>query len=353
MALFRKKSSPLLGLDISSSAIKLIELSRQGRGYRVESYAVEPLPQNAVVEKNITDLEAVSRAIKGAVKRSRTKLHDAAVAVPGSSAISRILTLPKSASDEDIESQVNLQAEQYVPYPLEEVDLDFEVLGPARQGGDDEIEVLLVASRSENVEIRVDALESAGIKPKVVDVESFAVERACEPIIQSLEGEGEQTIAVMDIGATMSTLTVLEGERITYTRDQVFGGRQLTEEIMRRFDMSYAEAGRAKRQGGLGDEYEHEVLAPFREAMVQQITRSLQFFYGAGQQGSVDHVLLAGGCASIPGVAEEAEREVGIPVHVANPFASMSAASRVGKDALTEDAPALLIACGLAMRSFD
>lgn len=352
MAIFGKKTTPLLGVDISSSAVKLVELSRGGKGFRVESYALEPLPQNAVVEKNISDVEAVSRAIQGALKRSRSKLREAAVAVPGSSAISRILTLPAaSASEEDLESQVNLQAEQYVPYPLEEVRLDFQTLGPGSSA--DDVEVLLVASRSENVDIRTEALEDAGLKPRVVDVEGFAVERACEPIIHDLGGAAEQVTAVMDMGATMSTLTVLEGNRITYTRDQVFGGRQLTEEIMRRYGLDYVEAGRAKRRGDLDEHYETEVLAPFREAMVQQITRSLQFFYGAGQQSSVDHVLLAGGCASIAGVAEAAAKEVGLPVHIANPFASMATSSHVSEEGLAQDAPALLIACGLAMRSFD
>ncbi|WP_440996386.1 pilus assembly protein PilM [Arhodomonas sp. SL1] len=354
MAIFRRKASPLLGVDISSSSIKVLELSQDGRGYRVESYAVEPLPQDAVVEKNISDPEAVTMAVKAAVKRARSRVRDAAVAVPGSSAISRVLTLPQAASEEDLEAQVNLQAEQHVPYPLEEVNLDFEVLGPSRVGGKDEVDVLLVASRSENVEIRVEALENAGLQVRVVDVESFAIQRACEPIMATLEGDAEgKTVAVMDVGATMSTLTVIEGKRIAYTRDQIFGGRQLTEEIMRRFDMTYAEAGRAKRQSDLGEDYEREVLLPFRDSMVQQISRSLQFYYGAGQRSGVDHVLLAGGCASVPGVAEEAERAVGAPVHVANPFSAMSAASRVATELLNRDAPSLLIACGLAMRSFD
>lgn len=353
MALFRKKATPLLGVDISSTAVKVVELSRQGGRYRVESYAVEPLPQNAVVEKNITDMDAVTKALQSAVKRSRTKLREAAVAVPGSSAISRVLTLSGGLSESDIEAQVGLQAEQYVPFPLSEVNLDFQVLGPARHGSGDEIDVLLVASRSENVELRVDVLEAAGITPRVVDVESFAVEHACDLMAPERGNGDNKVIAVMDIGATMSTLTVLENDRIGYTRDQVFGGRQLTEEIMRRYGMSWEEAGRAKRRGGLPDDYEPEVLAPFREAMAQQVARSLQFFYGAGQHSGVDAVLLAGGCANVPGAAAEIEEAAGIPTRIANPCAEMATASRVRTEELNEDAPAMLIACGLAMRSFD
>lgn len=353
MALFRKKSAPVLGIDISSTAVKLIELRRQDDRYRVESYAVEPLPQNSVVEKSITNLEAVSETIRAAVKRSGTKLKEAAVAVPSSSAITRTLTLSSELTDDEIETQIGLQADQYVPYPLEEVNLDFQVLGPSA-GSDQDNEVLLVASRSENVEVRVDALESAGLKTTLVDVESFALEHAFEMIAPDLPGGGvNQTVAIVDVGATMTALTVFERGRIVYTRDQVFGGKQLTEEIMRRFGLTYEEAGRAKRQGGLPDNYEEEVLDPFREAMAQQISRSLQFFFGASQHSSVDHILLGGGCAAIPGAAELVEDSTGADTTVANPFSRMSVASRIKPQALADDAPALLIACGLALRSFD
>ncbi|HKJ94451.1 MAG TPA: pilus assembly protein PilM [Gammaproteobacteria bacterium] len=352
MSLLRKKSTPLLGVDISSTSVKLIELRRHDGRYRVESYAVEPLPPNSVVEKNIANLEAVSSTIKAAVKRSQTKLREAAVAVPGSAAISRTLTLDGSFSEEEMEDQIGLQADQYIPYPLEEVNLDFQVIGPAASGGND-VEVLLVASRSENVEIRVDALESAGLATRIVDVESYALESAFQLIAPDLPGGDEQTVAVIDVGATMTTLSVFEEGRIVYTRDQLFGGRQLTEEIMRRFGLSFEEAGRAKRQGGLPDNYEEEVLAPFRDSMAQQVSRSLQFFFGASQHDSVDHIVVAGGCASIPGAAELIEETAGVQTSVANPFGRMSVASRIKPQALAEDAPALMIPCGLALRSFD
>lgn len=352
MALFSKKADPVLGIDISSTAVKLIEL-RQGSGrYRVESYAAEPLPQNAVVEKNIANLEAVSECIRSALRRSHTKLREAAVAVPSSSAISKVISVQSGLSEDEMEAQVTLQANQYIPYPLEEVNLDFQILGPSR-GRADETDVLLVASRSENVDVRVDALQSAGITARVVDVESYAVENAFGLMAPELQGGEEQTVGVVDVGATMTTLTVIEQGRILYTREQVFGGRQLTDEVMRRYDYSYEEAGRRKRAGDLPESYEQEVLAPFLDMLAQQVMRSLQFFYGASQHNSVDHVLLAGGCAVIPGAVDTVREQVGVPVTVANPFANMSVASRVHPQALAEDAPSLLIATGLATRSFD
>ncbi|MDN5848355.1 MAG: pilus assembly protein PilM [Nitrococcus sp.] len=350
---FRKQGSPLLGIDVSSTAVKLIELRRlDAQRMRVESYAIEPLPLNAVVEKNITNLEAVVATIRAAVKRSKTKLKEAAVAVSSSSAISKTLTLPAHLSEDDMEAQVNLQAGQNIPYPLEEVNLDFQVIGTSTHNAE-EVDVLLVASRSENVDIRVDALDAAGLKTKVVDVESYAMEKAFRFIAPDLLDGEHQAVAAVDVGATMTTLTVFEDERIVYTRDQVFGGRQLTEEIMRRYGMSYEQADSAKRRGGLPDSYEVEILEPFKQAMAQQVARSLQFFFGASQHNSVDHILLAGGCAAIAGAAELIEEHTGAHTIVANPFSRMTVASGVHPQSLAEDAPSLMIACGLALRSCD
>ncbi|MCO6441108.1 MAG: pilus assembly protein PilM [Nitrococcus mobilis] len=349
---FRKQGSPLLGIDISSTAVKLIELRRLNtERLRVESYAIEPLPQNAVVEKNITNLEAVSESVRAALKRAQTKVKEAAVAVSSSSAISKTLTLPAHLGTDDMEAQVNLQADQNIPYPLEEVNLDFQVIGTSAHNPE-EVDVLLVASRSENVDIRVDALEAAGLKTKIVDVESYAMEKAFRLIAPDLPGDEPRTVAVVDIGATMTTLTVFENERIVYTRDQAFGGRQLTEEIMRCYGMSYEQADTNKRRGGLPDSYEAEVLEPFKENMAQQVARSLQFFFGASQHNSVDHILLAGGCAAIVGATEVIEEHTAAPTTVANPFGRMTVSSRVPPQSLTEDAPSLMIACGLALRSY-
>ncbi len=353
MGSFTKKSAPVLGIDIGSAAVKLVELKRSGDRYQVESYAVEPLPRDAVVEKNISDLEAVSRAVRSAVKRSQTKLKEAATAVPASAAISRTLVLDSSLGEEEMEGQVNLQAEQYIPYPLEEVNLDFEVRGQAAGGDAGEVEVLLVASRNENVEARVDALSDAGLTAKVMDVDSYALENAFELIRPSLGGESNQTVAMIDIGATVTTLTVFEQGQIVYTRDQVFGGRQLTEEIARRFDMDQEEAERYQKQGGLPDSYESEVLQPFREAMAQQVNRSMQFFFGASHHSSVDQLVIAGGCAGIDGASDVIADATSTETVVANPFSQMSVSSRIKPQQLAGDAPALMTACGLALRSFD
>ncbi len=351
--LFTRKKPPVLGLDISSSAVKLLELSRNGNRYRVESYAVEPLPPNSVVEKNITDVEAVGEAVRRAVKRAGARTKNAAVAVAGSSVITKVVPMPNSLSEDELHSQIELEADQYVPYPLEEVSLDFEVLGPSGNNPDT-VDVLLAACRTETVDMRTAAVESGGLDTRVVDVEAYATENAFQLLLDQVPDQGmEKTVALVDIGSTMTTLNVLHDTKLIYTRDQVFGGKQLTEEIMRRYGLSYEEAGMAKRQGGLPENYEPEVLEPFREAMCQQVSRSLQFFFGSSQYNSVDQVILAGGSASVPGITDLIQDRLGIETLAANPFASMSLSSRVKPQSLSNDAPALLIACGLALRSFD
>ncbi|HHH39643.1 MAG TPA: pilus assembly protein PilM [Sedimenticola sp.] len=357
MSFFRSKKQAMLGLDISSTAVKLLELSRSdgqgGSRYRVESYAVEPLPANTMVEKNIADVDAVGQSIKKVVERSGTRARQAAVAVSGSAVITKIITMPATLSDQEMENQIQLEADQYIPYPLEEVNIDFEVLGVSEKNPE-MVDVLLAASRSENVDDRVAALEFAGLTAAVVDVEAYAMENAFSLIAGQLpEYQEDHAVAIADIGATITTLNVLHNGKIIYTREQNFGGRQLTEEIQRRYGLSHEEAGMAKRQGGLPDNYEPEVLGPFKDTMAQQVSRSLQFFFSSSTYSSVDHIVLAGGCASIPGVDEMIEAKIGTPTIVANPFANMSVASNVKLQSLSNDAPALMIACGLALRSFD
>jgi len=348
-----KKTAALLGLDISSSTVKLLELSCSGGQYRVESYGVEPLPPNAVVEKNITDVEAVGQAIKRLVTREKASAKNAAVSVAGSAVITKVIQLDASLSEDDMEFQIRLEADQYIPYPLEEVAIDFEVQGPV-EDNPEQAEVLIVACRTENVDMREAALEAAGLIAKVVDVEAYAMERAFTLIEHQLDNSEEhQTIAIVDVGATMTTLSVLDAGQTIYTREQFFGGKQLTEEIQRRYGLSFEEAGLTKKQGGLPDDYESEVLEPFKDAVVQQVSRSLQFFFSSSQFNDVDCIVLAGGTASLPGVRELVEEKVGTSTVVANPFSTMSLASKVSASALSDDAPALMIACGLAMRSFD
>lgn len=352
--LFGSKTNTLLGLDISSTSVKLLELSKSGDRYRVEAYGVEPLPPNAVVEKNISDPEGVGAAIKALVARSKTGAKQAAVAVAGSAVITKVIEMQQGLSDNEMETQIEVEADQYIPYPLDEVAIDFEVLGPSPRN-EDQVEVLLAACRRENVEMRQAALELGGLTAKVVDIEAYCMKRAFSTLVGPQLGADadDRVVAILDIGATMTTLSVLSRDRSVYTREQLFGGKQLTEEIQRRYSLSAEDAGLAKKMGGLPDDYEREVLKPYKEAVLQQVTRSLQFFFSSSQYDDVDAIVLAGGTSSIDGLAEMVEAKLGTRTLIANPFVNMTVAPKVKVDALSNDAPAMMIACGLALRSFD
>ncbi|MEO0435877.1 MAG: pilus assembly protein PilM [Pseudomonadota bacterium] len=348
----KRKQTPLLGLDISSTTVKLLELSRSGDKYRVESYAVSSMPQDAVVEKAINDVDAVAQSIRNVVAQSRTKLKTVSAAVAGSAVITKLIDMPSGLSEDELETQLTLEADQYIPYPLEEVALDFEMQG-ASLDRENMVEVLLAACRRETIDARVEAIESAELTPKVIDVEAYAMERAYGLVRDQLDIKDDSVVAVVDIGATMTTLSVLKDSATIYTREQLFGGKQLTDEIMRRYGLPLEEAGLAKKQGGLPDDYEPELLNPFRDAVVQQVTRSLQLFFSSSQYNDVDHIIMAGGVSYMEGLTALVEQQLDTPAVVANPFADMTISPRVNAVALGSDAPAMMIACGLALRSFD
>jgi type IV pilus assembly protein PilM len=353
MSWFRQKQSAVLGIDISSAAIKLLELSKVGARYRVESYAVAPLPQDAVIDKNIANIEVIAEAIKVALKQSGSKLKQASVAVSGSSVMTKVIPMPASLTDDEMEEQIMVEADQYVPYSLDEVNFDFEVQGE-NENNPEMVNVLLAASRKEIIEDRIGVLAKAGLIAKIVDIEAFAMENAFALLIDQLPDAVEgQTIAMVDIGSTMTALNVLYNCHTVYTREQSFGGRQLTEEIQRRYGLTYEEAGLAKKVGGLPDNYTVDVLEPFKRAMVQQIQRSLQFFVSSSANRRIDGIILAGGCASISGVDRLVQQTIGVPTFIANPFINMALSNKVKPQALSNDASAMMIACGLALRSFD
>jgi type IV pilus assembly protein PilM len=247
--LLSRKYRQLLGLDITTSSIKLIELAMSAGQYRVESYAAEPTPANAMNEKSIVDPEAIGEAIRRAVKRSGAKATEVAIAISGDAAITKVIQMPRGLRESDLESQVEMQADQYIPFPMDEVSYDFEVLGNSEKDGES-VDVLLVASRTENVEQRRSAVSAAGLTARIVDVEAFALENACRLMTHQMPDGGiDHSVAVVDFGASNTTFSVLRNLKVVYTRDFAFGGQQLTEEIMRTYGLSMEEAGRCEERG--------------------------------------------------------------------------------------------------------
>ncbi len=348
------KSKALVGLDISSSAVKLVELAEAGGNQlRLERYAIEPLPRDAVTDGNISSLEAVSDAIRRAWRRMGASTKQVALALPAAAVITKKITLPAGLRELDMEAQVESEANQYIPFAIEEVNLDFQVLGPAGTGAD-EVEVLIAASRKEKVEDRVAAAEAAGLKALKMDVESFASQAAFDLIKRRLPNAGKgRVVALIDVGAQMMKVNVLRDDNVLYSREQAFGGNQLTLDISRAYGMSTEEAEAAKRSNSLPDNYEHELLRPFVDSVALEISRALQFFFTSTQFNQVDHIVLSGGCAVIPGIDQVVAGRTQVTTEIANPFVGMSLSQRVRPKNLAADAPALMVACGLAMRRFD
>jgi type IV pilus assembly protein PilM len=351
--LIQTKSPPLVGVDISASSVKLVELSQGATGYVVERYVIELLSKDAFFDGNINNLDALAETLHRAWKRLGTKIKNISVALPAASVISKKILLPAGLSDEDLEFQVESEANQYIPFALDEVNLDFYVLGPA-SGNEEEVEVLLAASRKANVEDRVAAAEAAGLKVAVVDVETYAAETAFTQIQAQLPDNGkDKCVALIDIGSTVMNVNVLRNGVSIYARDQQIGGEQLTQQIQTAFGMTAEQAETAKRSGDLPANYEADVLSPFRENLVMEIARALQFFFTSSQYNDVGYILLAGGCAVLPGLEKAVATRTQVNTMIANPFALMTLSNRILPRQLQMDAPALIIACGLAMRRFD
>lgn len=351
--LFSRKNQPVIGLDISTTAIKLLQLARSDDQITVTAYAAVPLPPNAVEERTIVSPELVGDAIHKAVKLAKVKTKNAACSVAGSSVITKVITMPTDLPDEEMENQIRLEADQYIPYAIEEVYLDFAILGPTK-GNEETVDVLLAASRSEHVDLRVEALEAGGLKAQIVDIDAYVVEGMYDTLAAQLPPEiRDGTTAIVDIGAQTTTLMVFSKGLSVYVREQQFGGKQLTEEIQHRYGLSFKEAGLAKKRGGLPESYEVELLEPFKFTVAQQLSRMLQIFQSSTNFGNVNHIIVAGGSASIDGLSETIAAETGIPSSRVNPLLNMAIAPHINRKAITEDAPALLTAAGLAMRSFE
>ena len=356
LSIFNPKSRALIGLDISSSSVKMVELSGDAKGgYKVERYAIEALPRDAVADVNIVTLEAVAEAVRRCWKKLSTSVRNVALALPASHVITKKIIVAAGQREEELEVLVESEANQYIPFALDEVNLDFQVLGPA-PSSPDEVEVLIAASRKEKVEDRVAVAEAAGLKPVVVDVESYATLAAYSLIEKQLPDDGRgQIVALVDVGANVMTLTVLRNGQSLYGREQAFGGNQLTQDIARHYGMTFEEAEAEKRRNNLPETYEAEVLQPFVESMALEVSRALQFFFTSTQFSQVDHIVLSGGCAVLNGADEAVAARTQINTILANPFAGMVLGSQAGgrSKGLLADASMLMAACGLALRRFD
>ncbi|MCX8086785.1 MAG: pilus assembly protein PilM [Rhodocyclaceae bacterium] len=358
LSILNPKSRPLIGLDVGSSAVKMVELSGSpSAGIRLEAYAIEPIPPGAVVDGSISNvssnLPAISESIARCWKRLATSTRYVAMALPAAAVITKKIVLPANLRETEMEVQVESEANQYIPFAIEEVNLDFQVIGPA-QNSPEEVEVLIAASRKEGVEDRVACAEGANLKPVIMDMETYAALAAFELVRSQLPDDSEEKIyALVDIGAHALRVGMFRGDMEIYRREQAFGGNQLTQDMVRAYGMSYEEAEALKRTGPMPDNFETEILRPYLDNLALEISRALQFYFTSTTYGEVDHVVLMGGGALVPGIAEVVTDRTQIDTLVANPFAKMALSQKVRPKNLLNDAASLMVACGLALRRFD
>ena len=343
---------PLVGVDIGSSSIKVLQLGRSGSDYRVEAFAIEPVPEGAVSEGTISDPDSVADVVKRAVKRSGTKARNCAMAVSGAAVITKIINLSSDLSEDDIEAQIEVEANQYIPYPREEVSLDFEVLGPSPRNAE-LVEIVLAASKTEHVDMRREVAELAGLNISVVDVESFVIANAFDLVRKRAGIDETETIGVLNMGSSASTLIALRGNRSIYSREHSFGGQQLVEECMRRYGMDQEQANFLQRGEAPPAGFEDELLEPFRQSVIQQISRALQFYSSSSDYSGINTLFLTGGAAATPGLAEALGDEIGISCELADPLQGLRLAPSIKASEFERVRSSLTTACGLALRGFD
>jgi len=332
----------------------MLELGDAGNGaHRIERYSVVPLPKEAVLDGNIAKPDVVEEAMRSAWKLLDTRTRDIVLSLPAAAVISKKLLLPLDSDMEYVEEQANLEASHMVPFPMEDVALDFQIMGPTEKHPKDS-EILVVVTRKERIDERVAVAEGAGLKAAIMDVDTYAAIRSYELVSSQLPNDGRgQVVALIDIGSHVTHVNILHDNDLVYQREHAFGGQILTQEIARRFELSFDAAEEAKRRGTLPEDYDGEVLRPFLDSVAMEISRATQMFFASAPYQHIDHILLAGGCASIPGIDEIVYGRTQVSTVIANPFARMSLSSQIRSRQLAADAPSLFVACGLAMRRFD
>ena len=360
---FKSVPKIILGIDISSSAIKLIEVEPNQDGYRVLSYGVLPLPPGAVVDREIIDVEETAKVLKQVYEDSKTSSSNVAVAVSGASVISNVIDVPVALSEKQLEARVELEAETIIPFPLDQVNLDFAVVGQ-NPLSKDELRVQVVACQRDSVDRRLEVIIQAGLDPTVVDVESFAFARAYKQLIDTattnprqsdhmvkkgIGSDTQEVVALIDIGASVFTFVVISQEMVVYSLEQPFGGKQLTEDIQRHYNLSWAEAGKAKRKGGLGSDYVETMLDPFKDLLIQHIKRSIQVFYSSTEIKKIDRLMLSGGVSKVTGLPDEISKATGIPTEIVDLLKNITLSSKVSRSRLLSDMPAMMLAFGLAL----
>lgn len=346
MKLFGSKSRHVIGVDIGTHSIKLVELEGSTAKPRVVAWGVAPLPVGAFSENSIANAGLISEALNGLIIKSGARGENVAVSISSSHAITKILGMPSDISELEMEEQISIEALHFIPYPIDEVNIDFEVLGPSSIN-EQENDVLLVACRRSIVDDYIDLIEDSGLGLDYIDIDTYALERVYRSQ-NNLNANSDQPIALFDIGSSSSHLLVLDDNRVLYSRHQNFGAAQLIKLIRKEYGVSADEAEEILHSSQPPGDFLTAAQEPFVEMLRQEISRALQFFYSSSAFSNIDSVVLSGACTSLNGLAGDLEVKMRNKVSVLNPVAN--AVVQMNRDTIASVAPALSIAYGLSLR---
>lgn len=323
---FRHHHTPVLGVDVSPAGIRIMELAREGKHFRVVHYARESVPPGALRDGSFSQMELLTESLRRALKRSGTRLKTAAMALPSGAVIKKMLMLPAGMYDEEMEMQVETEASQTLPFSLDEISLDFVTVGPSANQ-EASIDVMLVAARKERIDERLALADAVGLRPVVIDVESQVMTAALALLEPERQTHQNQPVVLLQLCSEGSHCYVIINGLVVFERD---------------ISVSLPRPDQEKSRAA---------LQPIKEAICQELKRALQLFSTSTQHASVTHIYIAGSIHALgTDLATFVAQRLGIPSSLPDPFASMN--STALDIQLREDAPACLLACGLALRSF-
>lgn len=342
-----------VGLDIGSSSVKLIQLKESKRGYVLDSFGITPLPPEAIVDGALMNSSAIVDAVRELFAQAKLKQKQVAIGISGHSVIIKKINLPRMTQDE-LEESIQWEAEQYIPFDVNDVNIDVEILGT----GDDatgQMDVLLVAAKKDMINDYTAVIHEAGLQPAVVDVDAFAVQNAFE---LNYELPKSETIVLINAGASVCNINVVANGATVFTRDVSMGGNQFTEEIQKQLNVSYDEAEKLKVGGDLGEtdsvipQEVERVIQGVADQLAGEIQRSLDFYAATAADSHISKVYLSGGTAKIPALFKIIEQRVGVPVEILNPFKGIEIDNRkFDPNYLMEISPAAAVCVGLGLRA--
>lgn len=345
--LFFNKKKEVVGIDIGSSSVKLVQLKEQKGAYHLLNVGIVPLPPEAIVDNTLMDSSAIVHAIKNLIGSLGIKVKDVACSISGNSVIIRKIVLP-AMPPEELEDQITWEAEQYIPFDINDVNMDFQILSPDNVDPS-KMNVLLVASKKDIINDYVAVFNEAGLQLSVVDVDSFTVQNAFEI---NHDPSPDEVLALVNVGASVMNINVVKDGITLFTRDVQMGGNLYTEDIQKQLGLSGIESESMKMLAmEAGNSALLEVIAKVNETITQEIRRSLDFYNSTTNEDRITRIYLSGGCSKVCNLLEAINDKLGLPVEMINPFAKLKFNEKdFDPEYLQEIAPLMAVTVGLAIR---